>query len=144
MKKTVTIFQQILRIIMLIVALAMLGSAIFLTGVHMANKNLEKTPVQAKIVYGDDLRSFHEARYTFDGKKHQVRPLDAYFHKLGNEGETITVYVANKYPERVFITPKGNELIQTAAFMGGWSLLLLIILLGERQLLNRMKRIEEE
>ena len=52
MNKIVSIFQRILRIVMFIVAVAMLFGALFLLGIHQTNKSLEKTAVSGKIVYG--------------------------------------------------------------------------------------------
>ena len=45
MNKIVGIVERILRIIMFVVAVAMLGGALFLLGLHQTNKNLEKIPV---------------------------------------------------------------------------------------------------
>jgi hypothetical protein len=143
MSKFITIFQRILRVIMFIVAAAMLVGAISLTGIHLANKNIEKTPVSGQIIYGDDLRSVHEVRYEWQGKTLERRPLDVYFRKLGDVGDKVTIYVENAHPERIFLSRQGNDLMSSAAFMGGWSLLLFVILLGERQLMSRMKRLEE-
>ena len=42
MNKIVSIFQRILRIVMFIVAVAMLFGALFLLGIHQTNKSLEK------------------------------------------------------------------------------------------------------
>ena len=143
MNKIVTIFQRILRIVMLVVAVAMLGGAIFLIGVHQANKNLEKTAVSGKIIYGRDVKGIHEVSYYFEGEKYQKRPLDVYFRKLGDEGKEITVYIVNAHPTRIFISYTGQALIDSAGLMGGWSLILLLILFGEQQLLRRMKILEE-
>ncbi|GBG97110.1 DUF3592 domain-containing protein [Lactococcus termiticola] len=144
MKKTVKIIQVIIRLVMLIVGIGLLASSIFLTGVHIANKNLEKSPTQGLIVRGDDIRSVHEVRYSFEGKNYERRPLDAYFRSLGQEGEKLTVYVANKYPERVFLSRTADGLLSTAGFMAGWGILLLVILLGEHQLMSRIKLLEEK
>ena len=143
MNKIVAVLQRILRLIMLVVAILMLGAGIFLIGVHMANKNLPKTAVTGQIVAGDDLRAIHEVRYQWEGKTIERRPLDIYFRKLGNIGDKMTVYVANDHPYRVFTSQRGDDLVRTAGFMGGWSLLLFIILLGERQLMTRMDTLEE-
>ncbi|AYG00194.1 MULTISPECIES: hypothetical protein [Lactococcus] len=144
MSKTITIIQRILRIITLIVAIAMLGGASFLIGVHQANKNLEKTPVSGKIVYGDDVKAIHEVSYEFEGKHFVRRPLDVYFRKLGDEGDKITVYVVNDHPSRVFTSQRGDDLQDSAALLGGWSLVLFLILFGEHQLIKRMKILEEK
>lgn len=144
MTKVITLVQRILRIIMLIVAIAMLGGASFLIGVHQANKNLEKTAVPAKIVYGDDVKAIHEVTYEFGGKTYMRRPLDVYFRTLGDEGDKITVYVVNDHPDRVFTTRTGDSLKESATVLGGWSLILFLILFGEQQLLRRMKTLEEK
>lgn len=143
MNKLITILQRILRIIMLIVALALLGSGLFLIGVHTANKNSEKTSITGTIVYGDDLRSVHEVRYKWHGKTIERRPLDVYFHKLGDVGDKIPIYVENAHPTRIFVSPKGNDLINSAAFMSGWGLLLIIILIGEHQMMSRIRHLEK-
>lgn len=143
MNKLITLLQRILRIIMFIVAVAMLGGALFLIGLHQANKNLEKTPITAQIVYGDDLKSVHEVSYQFEGKKYVRRPLDVYFRKLGSKGEKVTVYVVNDRPSRVFLTKSGKGLIDSAGLFGGWSLVLFLILFGEYQLMRRMKMLEK-
>lgn len=127
---------------MLIVATAMVVGAISLTGIHIANKNIEKTAVSGQIIYGDDLRAVHEVRYEWQGKTMERRPLDVYFRQLGDVGDKVTVYVENAHPERIFVSRTGDDLMSSAAFMGGWGLLLFIILLGERQLMSRMKRLE--
>ena len=144
MNKFVSIIERILRIIMFVVAVAMLGGALFLIGIHQTNKNLEKTPVSGKIVYGTDVKAIHEVSYSFEGKEFQKRPLDVYFRKLGNNGEKITVYVVKDHPTRIFISSTGKALIDSAGLIGGWSLVLLLILFGEHQLLRRMKILEEE
>lgn len=143
MSKIITVFQRILRLVMLIVAIAMLGGAAFLIGIHQSNKNLAKTPVSAQIIRGDDVKAIHAVKYEFEGKTHKRRPLDVYFRKLGQEGEKLTVYVVNAHPNRVFISEKGDALIESAALIGGWSLVLLLILFGEHQLLRRMKILEQ-
>ena len=118
MNKIVGIVERILRIIMFVVAVAMLGGALFLLGLH-------------------------EVTYSFEGKEHQKRPLDVYFRKLGDDGKKITVYVAKDHPTRIFISKTGRPLIDSAGLIGGWSLVLLLILFGEHQLLRRMKMLEE-
>ncbi|CAM3032196.1 hypothetical protein GHI93_02305 [Lactococcus hircilactis] len=143
MKKIVPIIERIIRIVMLVVAAALLASSISFIGIHMANKNLEKTKTSAVIIEGDDLRAIHEVSFEWKGQTIRRRPLDVYFSKLGDAGEKIDVYVVNKYPDRVFLDQDGHGLIRTAELMGGWGLLLLIILLGERQLLNRINRLEK-
>ena len=70
-------------------------------------------------------------------------PLDVYFRKLGNAGEKIKVYVVEDHPTRIFISKTGRPLIDSAGLIGGWSLVLLLILFGEHQLLRRMKMLEE-
>jgi hypothetical protein len=144
MSKILSVIQNILRIIMLIVASGMLAGAIFLIGVHQANKNQEKTPVSAQIVYGDDVKVFHDVKYEFNGKIHQNRPLDVYFRKLGDTGDRITVYVVNAHPTRVFTSKNGQDLVNSAAVLGGWSLILFLILFGEHQLLSRIKMLENK
>ena len=79
MNKIVSIFQRILRIVMFIVAVAMLFGALFLLGIHQTNKSLEKTAVSGKIIYGTDVKAIHEVSYKYDGKEYQKRPLDVYF-----------------------------------------------------------------
>lgn len=143
MNKIVGIVERILRIIMFVVAVAMLGGALFLLGLHQTNKNLEKIPVSGKIVYGTEVKAIHEVTYSFEGKEHQKRPLDIYFRKLGDDGKKITVYVAKDHPTRIFISKTGRPLIDSAGLIGGWSLVLLLILFGEHQLLRRMKMLEE-
>ena len=133
MNKIVGIVERILRIIMFVVAVAMLGGALF----------LEKIPVSGKIVYGTEVKAIHEVTYSFEGKEHQKRPLDVYFRKLGDDGKKITVYVAKDHPTRIFISKTGRPLIDSAGLIGGWSLVLLLILFGEHQLLRRMKMLEE-
>ncbi|PCS01021.1 hypothetical protein [Lactococcus fujiensis] len=128
---------------MLVVAAALLAASISLTGIHMTNKNIEKTKISAVIVQGDDLKSLHEVRYEWNGKIVERRPLDVYFRKLGDIGDRVNVYVANDYPDRVFMSRHGDDLISSAEFMGGWGLLLLIILIGERQLLTRINKLEK-
>ena len=137
MNKIVGIVERILRIIMFVVAVAMLGGALFLLGLHQTNKNLEK------IVYGTEVKAIHEVTYSFEGKEYQKRPLDVYFRKLGDDGKKITVYVAKDHPTRIFISKTGRPLIDSAGLIGGWSLVLLLILFGEHQLLRRMKMLEE-
>ena len=129
MNKIVGIVERILRIIMFVVAVAMLGGALFLLGLHQTNKNLEKVPVSGKIVYGTEVKAIHEVTYSFEGKEYQKRPLD--------------VYVAKDHPTRIFISKTGRPLIDSAGLIGGWSLVLLLILFGEHQLLRRMKMLEE-
>lgn len=143
MNKTVQILQRVLRLIMLVVAIAMLAAAIFLTGVHMANKNLEKVAVTGQIVQGRDVQSIHEVKYSFQGQVHSRRPLDSYFRSLGQVGDKLQVYVSVKYPERVFVTRQGDGFMDTAGFMAGWGILLGVILLGEYQLSSRIKRLED-
>ena len=143
MKKLIPLLERILRIIMLVVAAALLAAAISLTGAHMANKNLEKTKITGTIVPGESVRSIHAVRYEWHGETLVKRPIDVYFHKLGDTGDKITVYVANAHPERLFTTERGDALITTAGFMGGWGLLLLVILIAERQLLTRIQRLEK-
>jgi len=143
MNKIVSIVERILRIIMFVVAVAMLGGALFLLGLHQTNKNLEKTAVSGRIVYGTEVKAIHEVSYVFEGKEYQKRPLDVYFRKLGSAGEKIKVYVAKDHPTRVFISKTGRPLIDSAGLIGGWSLVLLLILFGEHQLLRRMKMLEE-
>lgn len=143
MKKIIPLIERIVRLIMLIVAVALIASAISQIGVHMANKNLEKTKTTATIIQGDDFRFIHEVEFEWDGKTIERRPLDVYFSKLGDSGDKVSVYVVDKYPNRVFLTPNGDGLIHTASIMGGWGILLLVILLGERQLLNRINKLEK-
>ncbi len=143
MNKIVSIFQRILRIVMFIVAVAMLFGALFLLGIHQTNKSLEKTAVSGKIIYGTDVKAIHEVSYKYDGNEYQKRPLDVYFRRLGDEGDKITVYVAQDHPTRIFISRTGRPLIDSAGLIGGWSLVLLLILFGEHQLLRRMKILEE-
>ncbi len=123
MNKIVGIVERILRIVMFVVAVAMLGGALFLIGIHQTNKNLEKTAVSGQIVYGTEVKAIHEVSYD-DGKK-------------------IPVYVAKDHPTRIFISKTGRPLIDSAGLIGGWSLVLLLILFGEHQLLRRMKMLEE-
>ena len=130
MNKIVSIFQRILRIVMFIVAVAMLFGALFLLGIH-------------QIVYGTDVKAIQEVSYKYDGNEYQKRPLDVYFRRLGDEGDKITVYVAQDHPTRIFISRTGRPLIDSAGLIGGWSLVLLLILFGEHQLLRRMKILEE-
>ena len=137
MNKIVGIVERILRIVMFVVAVAMLGGALFLIGIHQTNKNLEKTAVSGQI------KAIHEVSYVFEGKEYQKRPLDVYFRKLGNAGEKIKVYVVEDHPTRIFISKTGRPLIDSAGLIGGWSLVLLLILFGEHQLLRRMKMLEE-
>ncbi|MEY8538666.1 hypothetical protein AALM99_09450 [Lactococcus muris] len=141
MKNTVKIFQGISRILLFVVGLALLSGALVFTGVHMANKNVIKTEVSGIIVRGDE--GFKEVNYTFEGIEHQVRPLDTYFRKLGTIDDKIKVYVDNNRPGRAFLTYHGDGLMRTAGILAGWGLLLLIILLGERQLMGRMRKLEE-
>lgn len=143
MNKIVGIVERILRIVMFVVAVAMLGGALFLIGIHQTNKNLEKTAVSGQIVYGTEVKVIHEVSYVFEGKEYQKRPLDVYFRKLGNAGEKIKVYVVEDHPTRIFISKTGRPLIDSAGLIGGWSLVLLLILFGEHQLLRRMKMLEE-
>ena len=59
MNKIVGIVERILRIVMFVVAVAMLGGALFLIGIHQTNKNLEKTAVSGQIVYGTEVKASH-------------------------------------------------------------------------------------
>lgn len=89
------------------------------------------------------MKAIHEVSYKYDGNEYQKRPLDVYFRRLGDEGDKITVYVAQDHPTRIFISRTGRPLIDSAGLIGGWSLVLLLILFGEHQLLRRMKILEE-
>ncbi|MBD5824303.1 MULTISPECIES: hypothetical protein [Lactococcus] len=141
MKNTVKILQGISRILLLVVGLALISGSLFFTGVHMANKNVTKTETQGVIVRGDE--ALKEVNYTFEGVSHQVRPLDTYFRNLGTVDTKIKIYVDNEHPERIFLTYRGDGLMRTAGILAGWGLLLLVILLGERQLMSRMKKLEQ-
>ncbi|MCL2858761.1 MAG: hypothetical protein FWF42_03625 [Streptococcaceae bacterium] len=140
MQRTSKIIQVIIRVVMLIVAIGMIVVAGTMTGLHMANKNIEKTTLTGKIVTGDE--GLREVQYNFQDKKLQNRPLDTYFRSLGSVGDSITVYVENSHPERIFISNHGDSLLETAGFMVGWGLLLGVILIGERQLMTRIKVLE--
>ena len=141
MKKVISILQSISRLLLLVVGIALIAGSLFFTGVHMANKNLEKQETTGIIVRGDD--GLKEVSYQFDGKELRARPLDTYFRSLGNINDKLTVYVEVEHPERIFITYHGDNLMSIMGFMAGWGLLLLIILLGERQLMKRMKNLEQ-
>lgn len=141
MKNTVKILQGISRILLLVVGLALISGGLFFSGVHIVNKNLQKTETTGVIVRGDE--AFKEVSYTFEGVERQVRPLDTYFRNLGTVGSEIKIYVEHKYPERIFLTYRGEGMLRTAGVIAGWGLLLLVILLGERQLMSRMKKLEE-
>ncbi len=62
MNKIVGIVERILRIIMFVVAVAMLGGALFLLGLHQTNKNIEQVPVSGKIVYGTKVKAIHDVQ----------------------------------------------------------------------------------
>lgn len=141
MEKTIKVIQAVSRLLLIIVGTLLIAGALFFTGVHMANKNLEKTETSGIIIKGDE--GLHEVSYEFDGKNFQQRPLDTYLRDLGTVGEKVEIFVVNDHPERIFSSYHGDELMRTSGIMAGWGLLLLILFFGERQLMKRMKTLEK-
>lgn len=140
MQKIVFIFQRFIRLVMLIVAVVMLGFSATFVGIHMANRNLAKTEITATVVKTD---TYKRVKFDWKGQAEKRRPLDSIFKDLGPVNSKIQVFVTNKYPDRVFISEDASAMLYMAGFMAGWSLLLFIILIGEYQLMSRIKKLEE-
>ncbi|HEY0221280.1 hypothetical protein [Lactovum miscens] len=143
MKTIAKNWQLALRIILILVAVAMIIVGFFQLNSYYRDEKTQKTAITATIVKNSQDNDEQLLHYKFLGEAYTVAPRDKFIHSYGKVGNEIEIFVQNSNPSKAFFQKhaKGEETL--GAIFLGWGLLLILIAWLERRLLGILKRAEK-
>jgi uncharacterized protein YpmB len=139
-KKILANWQLILRIVILLVAIALIFAGFYNLKNYFHDHSAEKKHVSALIVKDPKDPDDQALKYEYAGKVYYGDPVDKILHNYGKLNKELQIYILKDRPQRIFIKSSAQGEATVGSLLLGWGILLAMIVWAERKILAILKR----